>query len=496
MSFNLYLDSYYKPKAYLLSFRSIVIMLRERACSVSASVFVIFLFIGSAFLFGPAVVAQPSSAMSNSRASASGSILPLPPSAYLPLGQQAFAFVSNFETYTLEGWQSIQGSAPTIVSSKNYTGEPSLKSSANNGSQIDFTDDNFVTSQSELSFQVAIHAPSSSAGYIGLASSQDSFVAIVGVKNGMVYAGASLSSLKSVEAIPKKTAYPAGWVYIIADLSNSTGKWIMQVFVDQTQGPSKQVSVPNAGNYVGALIETMAGTMYYTNIIFSTFQIANVVSGYHPMQGYGGRVASAEIVRLLPAYYNLTAVMTLNSFSVPESDILSFQINAQNYTAATQDTCVGFFQIGLFLDSQSGNIDPWYVPYGDCGPYSFPQGATLHVPKGEKIILSIVFNKSSHEIMFKEYYPQIKKTLSANISYTGGDFYSAYTQMEYQTSSSYPIQDYKLTGSIFGIQITPVSGVPEYLPAIYMMPFNLNAPTSWDVHYYVNSTAGYDELST
>jgi hypothetical protein len=341
-----------------------------------------------------------------------------------------------------------------------------------------------------------MNSSSGSSGFIGLASSSKSFVALVGVVNGTVVAGASLNSLKTIEAVPKGTAYPAGWVYIIADLNGTKSSWTMQVFVDETQAVSKQVDVPNAGSYAGALIDTTSGTTYYTNFIATTFQIANLVPGYHPMQGYGGRVASAQIVRLLPAYTNLTAVMTLKSFSVPESDILSFQINAQNKTGATQNTCVGFFQLGLFLDSSKGYIDPWYVPNGNCEPFSFPQGSTLHVPKGEKIILSIVFEPSSHQILFQEVYPSIHKTLSQTISYSDGDFYSAYTQMEFQPSSSYPITEYKLSGSIFGIQITQASGLKEYLPAIYMMPFNLDAPTTWDVHYYVNSTAGYVEHTT
>ncbi len=367
-------------------------------------------------------------------------------------------------------------------------------SSANDGAQVDYANQSFVLGQRSLSFQVAMNATLGSFGYFGLGS-KGNFVAVVGVHNGTVVAGANLTSLKNVGAIPKKTAYPSGWVYIIADLNNTkNGKWYMQVFVDETQQVSKQVLVPNAGKYDGAMIETDIGTVYYTNIIVSTFQMANLVPGYHPMQGYGGRVASAGIVRLLPAFYNLTAVMTLNSFSVPQSDVLSFQINAQNKTAATQSTCVGFFQIGLFLDSQKGYIDPWYVPNGDCIPYSFSQGSTLHIPKGEKVVLSIVYKQNSKEIVFKEYYPSIHKTLSATIFYRGSDFYSAYTQMEFQPT--YGIQNYKLSGSIFGIQITPISHQSEYLPASYMMPFNLDAPTTWDVHYYVNATAGYDELTT
>ncbi len=437
----------------------------------------------------------PSATQSISK-TANNAVLPLPQSDLSPVGSKAFAFVSNFESKTLEGWKSILGSSPSVVTLPSYSGEPSLKSSAASQDQVDYANKGFARGQSSLSFQVAMKAASGTSGYIGLHAGNYSLVAVVGVRNGKVVAGPSLSSLTTIESIPTGTAYPSGWVYIISDLAFSGKSSTMQVFVDQTEQVSGQVTVPNAGNYQGALIETTKGTVYYTNVIFTTFQIANVVPGYHPMQGYGGRVASANgFVRLLPAYSNLTATMTLNSFSVPESDILSFQINAQNYTAATQSSCVGFFQIGLFLDSSKGYVDPWYVPDGNCIPYSFPQGSTLQIPAGEQVILSIVFEKSSHQILFQEVYPQIGKTLSQTIPYSGGAFYSAYTQMEFQPSSNYPISEYKLKGSIFGLQITLTGGSKEYLPANYMMPFNLDAPTSWDVHYYVSKTAGYDELT-
>ena len=430
------------------------------------------------------------------------SALMLPnPQSSLPSSTKSFAFVSDFETLTLEGWQSIQGANPTVVTSVNYTGEPSLRSSAKSGKQIDFANNNFVTGQSAVSIQVAIHAAKGTSGFFGLGSNDTNYVAAVGVSNGKVFAGPSLTRLKEIEAIPKDTAYPSGWVYIIADLAVSNNKWTMQVFVDRTNESGFQVSVPNAGSYAGALIETTSGTVYYTNIIATTVTLAKYVPGYHPMQGYGGSIeepkncCGADYTSLLPAFYNLTAVMTINNFSVPESDVLSFQINAQNRTSATQPTCSGFFQIGMFLDPETRYVDPWYVSDGHCNPFSFPQGSTLHIANNEKIILSIVFDKASHTILFKEVFTSIHKTLSERVSYSGGAFYSLFTQMEYQPSSSYPIGEYKITGSIFGVQITEESGVREYLPASYLMPFNIDTPTTWDVHYYVNDTAGYDELS-
>jgi hypothetical protein len=192
--------------------------------------------------------------------------LPLPAVDFAPQGKQAFASVSSFESLTLEGWQWLHGSNATVVSSENYSGEPSLMSSANRGNQIDYANKGFLTGQTSLSFQVAMHASSGAAGYVGLSSSTNNFVAVVGVRNGTVVAGSDLSSLKAVEAIPKKTAYPSGWVYIIADLSNSKGSWQMQVFVDQTEKISRQVSVPNAGKYSGALIETTFSAHFKSQI--------------------------------------------------------------------------------------------------------------------------------------------------------------------------------------------------------------------------------------
>jgi len=46
------------------------------------------------------------------------------------------------------------------------------------------------------------------------------------------------------------------------------------------------------------------------------------------------------------------------------------------------------------------------------------------------------------------------------------------------------------------MQITPVGGVAEDLPASYMLPFVLDTPTNWNDGYYQNSTAGYTEVST
>lgn len=458
----------------------------------------IVLLFAFVLLLAPASTISSVAQVSNHNSSLSNTAVlpPLPNSS-----SKYFAFVSSFETLTLEGWQSIQGTSPSVVTSTNYTGEPSLMSSASDGNQIDYANSNFITGLSTLSFQVAMYAPNGTSGFIGLGSNDTNFVAVVGVNGDKVYAGGNLNDLKRVGAVPKDTAFPSGWVYIIAVLSESGGKWTMQVFVDQTDESPFQVAVPSAGSYTGALIETTSGTVYYTNIIATTDVMAKYVPGYHPMEGYGGSIEEPKdccipnYPHLLPPFYNLTDVMTINNFTVPEDEVLSFQINAQNYTSATENYCTGFFQIGMFLDQAKNYVDPWYVSDGQCEPYSFPQATTLHIVKNEQIILSMVWNHTTHTIFFREDFTSIHKILSVSVSYGGGAFYSMFTQLEFQPSSSYPIKDYYLTGSEFGIHITEVSGAGEFLPASYLMPFDIDTPTTWDIHYYVNSTAGYDELS-
>jgi hypothetical protein len=424
-------------------------------------------------------------------------LLPFIQSSVYSDNTQRFAFISNFEDLSLDGWTAVKGATPTIVTTPNYSGEPALSSVAGRGPQTDYTNSNFVTGQVALSFQVAINARSGTSGYIGLASSDKRLVAVVGVNDSKVYGGKDLSSLKEIETVPANTAYPNGWVYIIADVSQGTsGKWTMQVFVDATQSVAMSFSVPKAGNYNGALIETTKGTVYYTNIIFSTYQIANLVNGYNNMQGYGQRVSSAGIVQLLPNYNNYTAIMTLNNWTIPQSGILSFQINALNTTASetTGGTCVGFFQLGMDID-QNGQIDPWYVPGIDCEANSFV--GDFSTPQNSVIILSVLFLSSSHKIEFKEVDTTISKTMEATIPYYGDAFVGAYTQMEFQPCcNAYPITKYGLHGSLTDMQITPVGGSPEPLNSTYMIPFNLDTPPTWDLTYYQNSAAGYVENNT
>jgi hypothetical protein len=295
--------------------------------------------------------------------------------------------------------------------------------------------------------------------------------------------------------------YPIGWVYLIADLTNLTsGSPVMHLYVDQTEMIDANVSVPKAGQYAGALIETTSGTAYYSNIVVSSYQLAITIPGYNNMDGYGQ--GSALLVNLLPAYYNLTAQMTLKSWSVPQDNILSFQINAMNSTGTKKSTCKGFFQLGLDLGI-NGSISPWYVPGINCeAHYSWPSqngGPGLRgvkSPQGTNLTLSIVWESGQQSIEFKIVDVSTSTVFETAIPYYGGAFYSTYTQMEFQPCcAAFPISSYKLDGEIYNMQITTIARSSiEHLSSNYMLPFSLDTPSSWSLTYYQDSISGYTQI--
>ncbi len=417
----------------------------------------------------------------------------------------AFAFVSNFEAGTPEsnGWTTVSGTTPTIVTSPSYSGEPALKSSATGGTQVDVATSGFVMGDRFLSFQVAINTRNG-AGFFGFTGPSGP-VAVVGLVGNKVVAGDTPDGATAVEAIPTGTAQPDGWVYLSANLrdassrpSPSTG-WVMQLFVDRSDQVAATIPVPLAGSYIGALIETTRGTVYYTNIAVATYAIPIYLPGYNNMEGYGQ--GSGGFVELLPAYYKLTAEMTLNSWSTPQVGILSFQINAMNFIGTTTSTCVGFFQLGIDLDP-SGTISPWYVPGKNCFAHFFLPSQNPAVlpgipsPPGTHLILSIVYDVQRKQITFTIVDTTIDRTFSATRPYNGTTFYGMYTQLEFQPCcAAFSIQDYRFAGSLYDMRITTLSGATAALQASYMIPFTLDAPPNWDFTYYQDSTAGYQQIT-
>jgi len=442
----------------------------------------------------PAASVSVSALISLDETLATADLSPISSAIATPLTSHPFAFVSNFEDKKLDGWKKVTGSVPKVVSSPSYSGEPSLQSSNLTGFQIDRASQGFAAGQPTLSFQVAIDAATGASGYFGLGNGSRTFVAVVGVQDGSVVAGSNLAKLKVVEAVPQGTAYPAGWVYISTIVSEGTSPRTMEVFIDGSSSKAATISVPKAVGYTDALIETTDGVVHYTNIVVSTYEIPIYIPGYNNMEGYGQ--GSGLLVSLLPAFDNYTATMTLHTWSVPQANILSFQINAMNYTGTTTPTCEGFFQLGVDLNP-SGKIAPWWVPGVNCEAHYFVGTAGVATPAGSVLVLHILFESSTNVIRFEIDDTTTGTVWSHDLSYSGGAFYGAYTQMEFQPCcNSSPIGDYKLDGSLTDMQITPVGEAAEDLPASYMLPFLLDAPGSWNYGYYQNSSGGYTEVST
>lgn len=449
-----------------------------------------------ALIFVLAPLASPFSTVPAANSASSGLSArvhePLPGFRQLEAIPGAFSFVSNFEDGRTDGWASVSGIPPAVSSSVLYSGEPSLSSTAGPvKAQIDTAKEGFVAGEPFLSFQVAIDAGKGT-GVFGLGVNKAA-VAVVGVSNGEVVAGPGLGSLETIEAVPTGTAYPAGWVYLLANVSASGGSWVMNVFVDGTARTAATVAVPGAGSYANAIIETTSGTVYYSDIVVSTVAIPIYLDGYNQMEGYGQ--GSGGFVNFLPAYDDVTAQMNLDSWSTPQFGILSFQINAMNYTGTVNSTCVGFFQLGIDLDPR-GIIAPWYVRGDTCEAVYFLRRQSIATPQPTHLVLSIVDDQAAHAIRFTIRDTTIGKVFTATIPYSGSPFDGMYTQAEFQPCcNEHPIQDYRLAGSLYGIHITTLAGRVSGLPAGYMIPFVLDAPPSWDFTYYQGSTFGYQQVT-
>ena len=436
-----------------------------------------------------------------------------PKHGYAASTQGAFAFVSNFEDGLLDGWSTVSGAVPTVSTSTTYAGENSLESSGSGAPQVDAANSGFIQGDSFLSFQVAVDAGAGD-GLFGLYSgsaASPAEVAVVGVTGGEVVAGANGSSLQKVGPVPAGTAYPSGWVLLSANVFASTTQshkpagWVMQVYVDQTVAPNVTVSVPQAGGYAGATIDTTGGTVYYSDVIVSTYEMSTTIPGYNNMEGYGQ--GSGLLVSLLPPFTTLSAEMNLNSWNTPQAGILSFQINAMDYygTTATTSSCNGFYQLGVDLDP-NGYIAPWYVPGKNCIAHYFLNSQDPAIQGGvytgpdTHLSLSITDDQAAKAMVFTIVVssPQLKSplTFTASRPYNGTEFYGTYTQMEFQPCcNQYPIQDYSLSGELYNMQTSSPGVSPQSLPASYMLPFMLDAPTSWFLGYYQGSASGYQQTS-
>lgn len=80
-------------------------------------------------------------------------------------------------------------------------------------------------------------------------------------------------------------------------------------------------------------------------------------------------------------------------------------------------------------------------------------------------------------------------------SCSGTEFYATYTQMEFQPVAESQILDYHFSGILYNM--TYGSTWTDLLPLnnSYMLPFTLDAPSTWSLTYYNAPEAGYDQTA-
>ncbi len=417
--------------------------------------------------------------------------------------QGAFAFVSEFNSggsFQDYGW-NLQSGSPFITSGINYFGEPSLSMPARSSV---VTHENVTPGGQFVSFQFAVNAQSGNATFaiinqLGLA------VANITVSGNDVYASGGAGTPVQSGTAPTGGAYNGGWMYISGNLYNtSTHKnfgWTLQLFVDQTNSVFATVSTPLGYAYSGLQMSTSSGNAYFTNIVFSSYEIPIYLPGYNNMEGYGQ--GSGLLVSLLHPFTTLHANMILDNWSTLQTGILSFQINAMNYYGATRSSCVGFFQLGIDLNP-NGTISPWYVEGTNCYAHYFIHSNSPQVqpgfksPNGTKLGLKIQDIPSEKMIFFQIIDYSVNgqnKYWNATMPYQGTEFYATYTQMEFQPVAESHILDYHFNGSLYNMTYGDSASSMTPLNSTYMLPFTLDAPPTWSLAYYNGDNSGYQQIA-
>lgn len=422
--------------------------------------------------------------------------------------QGTFALVSYFNsggTYSDYGWQLISGKGPSLSSNVVYFGEPSLQVS--HGAVL-FNDLGVVTGGQFVSLQFAASSPKSMSVF-SLVSSEGMPLLSIGLVGQNIYAGPSPGHLSLVGSAPSSSAYPTGWAYISANVFNTSSNkqfsWTAQLFVDGSSTYLGNISVPMAFQYNGIEITgpSNGAAAYFTDIVFSSYQIPVLIPGYNPMEGYGQ--GSGLLVNLLQPFTILHAQIELANWNTPETGVLSFQINAMNYYGTTRSTCKGFFQLGVDLNPD-GYIAPWYVPGTNCIAHYFLSSNNpsiqngFQTPANSLLQLSIIDSPANKTITFQITDMSMSQSSgyrywNATVPYSGTAFYGTYTQLEFQPSSLFPIGEYHFNGTMSSISYgNSLTGLSQ-LSQNYMLPYTLNAPVGWSFTYYNDHTAGYTQIA-
>ncbi|MGC8618682.1 MAG: hypothetical protein ACP5UZ_08135, partial [Thermoplasmata archaeon] len=295
-----------------------------------------------------------------------------------------------------------------------------------------------------------------------------------------------------------------GWILVSGNLFKYTigneSSWRLQVFVDNTTSVFANISTPGGYSYAGIEILSSSGTVFFTNIIFTSYRMAVYLPGYNNMEGYGQ--GSGALVSLLKPFTILHANFVLYNWSVTRYSTLSFQINAMNYNGAENQTANGFFQLGVDLDP-NGKIAPWYVGNNRAIAIYFKNHQSpdfmpgFPTPNGTVLGLTIQDIPSKGMISFQVIDYSVSNQYrywNVSIPYIGTEFYAAYTQIETSSMNGSQLNDYRFNGSMFNISYG--SSIPSLVPlnSSYMLPFSIDAPSTWSLTYYSNQTAGYRQV--
>ena len=117
-------------------------------------------------------------------------------------------------------------------------------------------------------------------------------------------------------------------------------------------------------------------------------------------------------------------------------------------------------------------------------------------PAGTHLTLTIEADVETNTVTMTIVDTTINQVFTTSFAYGGGPFYGMYTQLEWQPCcSSFPIEDYQFSGTLYNERITTLAGTVQGLGSDYMLPFTLDASTTLSLTYYQDSILGYDQLA-
>jgi hypothetical protein len=415
----------------------------------------------------------------------------------------SFDYVSLFNSGTNiadYGWNLESGTKiPPITGNPSFMGEASLSLAAGT---VVATDRNVVPNDPVVSFQFAVDS-AIGAGMFAVTNSSGRIIASVSVSGDLV----SVSSFAGHVA----RIFQGGleemqtWLLITGNLVNLGSflepSWMLQVFVDGTSNVFANLSAPYGNTYSGIELASLSGTVYFSDIIFASYEIGRNIPGYNVMEGYGE--GSGSLASLLPPFDIISADIVLDNWSSVQYDTFSIQINVMNYTGATNPTSNGFFQLGIDLDP-GGVIAPWHVNGKDAIAEYYPENVNNYFMPGFKtpcksiIQMTIYYEMEKRTILFQIVDENItgnERWWNASMEYDGPPFCAAYTQLEISGFTPSGINSFSFNGSISNVSFGTLPSGLEPLNSYYMTPYMINTPNSWQMGFYDDKSSSYFEFA-